>query len=188
MLNDTLIIRVLFYLDRSDLLLIAAVLSKSMNKNTQSDLVWRLTIKDRYDMSSMVILANRHKVLTIGPEYGLAIPTDGQAAEGATPTTPPHPNPLPRPQTLQHTPPPHPHPTTTTTTTTTPTLTTNPTPTLPPPGDYLWYRFYIDVTRAGFHREGGNALVTAAKGGDVPKLRKLLWAMVDTGARGVSAP
>ena len=63
MLNDTLIIRALFYLDRPDVLLIAAVLSKSMNKNTQSDLLWRLTITDSHDMSAMVTLANRHEVL-----------------------------------------------------------------------------------------------------------------------------
>ena len=31
--------------------------------------------------------------------------------------------------------------------------------------------------------EGGSALLTAAKGGDVAKLTKLLWAGVDTGAR-----
>ena len=134
MLNDTLIIRILFNLDRSDLLLIAALLSKDMNKNTKSDLLWRLTITERHDMSAMVILANRHNVSKMGLEFGLATPTDGQAAEGATPpTTPPQPNPLPRPQALPHTPPPPPpsHPTTTTTLTlTTATLIpTTPTPT-----------------------------------------------------------
>eukprot|EP00618_Florenciella_parvula_P012877 CAMPEP_0119466134 /NCGR_PEP_ID=MMETSP1344-20130328/926_1 /TAXON_ID=236787 /ORGANISM="Florenciella parvula, Strain CCMP2471" /LENGTH=466 /DNA_ID=CAMNT_0007498431 /DNA_START=373 /DNA_END=1773 /DNA_ORIENTATION=+ len=131
MLNDILIIRVLFYLDRPDLLLIAAVLSKDMNKNTKSDLLWRLTITERHDMSAMVISANRHNVSTMGPGYGLATPTDGQAAEG----------------------------------------------------EHLWYGFYMSVTREGLHREGGSALLTAAKGGDVAKLGKLLWAMVDVEAR-----
>ena len=82
MLNDTLIIRILFNLDRSDLLLIAALLSKDMDKITKSDLLWRLTTTDPYNMSAIVILANRHNVQTMGPEYGLTIPTDEQAAQG----------------------------------------------------------------------------------------------------------
>ena len=135
MLNDTLTIRALFYLDRSDLLLTAALLSKRMNKYTKSDLLWRLTITERHDMSAMVILANRHNVSTMGLDFGLATPTDGQAAEG----------------------------------------------------EHLWYRFNMDVIQA-LRSEGGSALVTAAKGGDVAKLGKLLWAMVNIEARDVSAP
>ena len=43
----------------------------------------------------------------------------------------------------------------------------------------------MDVTQADIrHCEGGSALVTAAEDEDVAKLRKLLWAMVDTEARG----
>ena len=135
MLNDTLTIRALFYLDRSDLLLTAALLSKRMNKYTKSDLLWRLTITDSHDKSAMVALANHHNVLTMGPEYGIATPTDGQAAEG------------------------------------------------------MWYPFYMGVTREALRREGGSALLSAAERGDVPKVRKLLWAMVDIEARDeVSAP
>ena len=52
------------------------------------------------------------------------------------------------------------------------------------PNTHLWFRFHIDVTREGIRREkGGEAVLTAAKGGDVPKLRKLLWAMVNIEAR-----
>ena len=52
------------------------------------------------------------------------------------------------------------------------------------PNTHLWFRFHIDVTREGLRREeGGKAVLTAAERGDVPKLRKLLWAMVDIEAR-----
>jgi hypothetical protein len=48
------------------------------------------------------------------------------------------------------------------------------------PNAHLWFRFHIDVTREDIHREeGGKAVLTAAERGDVPKLRKLLWAMVN---------
>ena len=69
------------------------------------------------------------------------------------------------------------------------TLITPTTPTNPQLGGPLCYLFYIDVTREDIRRcEGGSALVTAAKGGDVAKLTKLLWAGVDIEARSVSAP
>ena len=47
----------------------------------------------------------------------------------------------------------------------------------------------MDVIQA-LRSEGGSALVTAAQRGDVAKLTKLLWAMVDIEARSndVSAP
>ena len=56
------------------------------------------------------------------------------------------------------------------------------------PNAHPWFRFHIDVTREGLRREysreeGGKAVLTSAKGGDVPKLRKLLWAMVNIEAR-----
>ena len=68
MLNDILITRVLFYIDRSDLLLAAAVLSKSMNSTTKSDMLWRLTITEPHDKSAMIILASpeHHNVLKTG--------------------------------------------------------------------------------------------------------------------------
>ena len=64
---------VLFYLDRPDLLLTAAVLSKSMHKNTKSDMLWRLTITEPREKSAMVVLASpdHHNVLnggTRGPQ------------------------------------------------------------------------------------------------------------------------
>ena len=139
MVPHLMIIRVFFFLDCSELLLIAALLSKDMDKITKSDLLWRLTTTDPYNMSAMVILANRHNVLTTGPEYGLTPPTDGQAAEGATPTTPPtpthyhDPKPYHTPHPHTHTPPPpppphhHPHHRPRH-----PTPTTTPTATLPP--------------------------------------------------------
>ena len=52
------------------------------------------------------------------------------------------------------------------------------------PNAHPWFRFHIEMAREGLRREeGGEAVLTAAKGGDVPKLRKLLWAMVNIEAR-----
>ena len=52
---------------------------------------------------------------------------------------------------------------------------------------FAWFRFVVEVTREGLRREGGQALLAAAKGGNVGKVKLLCWAMVDLGAHdGVS--
>mmetsp|Transcript_110310 Transcript_110310/g.321257 ORF Transcript_110310/g.321257 Transcript_110310/m.321257 type:complete len:104 (+) Transcript_110310:133-444(+) len=71
-LPDTILKRCLFYLNRGDLLLVAAVLSK-----------WRLTIDDQWDKSSTVIAGQRERLLDQAPAYGIAPPTDEQAAQDA---------------------------------------------------------------------------------------------------------
>ena len=89
-------------------------------------------------------------------------------------------------------PPPHTNPTpppASATITVMTTLITPTTPTNPQLGGALCYLFYIAVTQEDIRRcEGGSALVTAAQRGDVPKVGKLLWAMVDIEARDVRAP
>eukprot|EP00618_Florenciella_parvula_P012394 CAMPEP_0119483234 /NCGR_PEP_ID=MMETSP1344-20130328/10732_1 /TAXON_ID=236787 /ORGANISM="Florenciella parvula, Strain CCMP2471" /LENGTH=876 /DNA_ID=CAMNT_0007517711 /DNA_START=56 /DNA_END=2683 /DNA_ORIENTATION=+ len=129
------LLRILFYLDRPDLLLVVAVLSKHMNDMAKHNVLWRLSPADKedtQDMSGVAILAQGYGLLEKAAKYGLSPPTDEQAAQGGS----------------------------------------------------LCYLFYIDVTQEDIRRcEGGSALLTAAKGGDVPKLRKLLWAMVDIEAR-----
>ena len=45
------LMRILFYLDRPDLLLVVAVLSKHMNGMAKHNVLWRLTITDKRDTS-----------------------------------------------------------------------------------------------------------------------------------------
>ena len=132
------LLRILFYLDRPDLLLIVAVLSKHMNNMAKHDVLWRLSTTDQedtHDVSGVAILAKGCNLLEKGAEHGIASPTDEQVAAHN-------------------------------------------------PNTQLWYPFHMDVIRAGIrHREGPEALPAAALVGDVPKLRLLLWAMVDIEAR-----
>mmetsp|Transcript_110311 Transcript_110311/g.321259 ORF Transcript_110311/g.321259 Transcript_110311/m.321259 type:complete len:115 (+) Transcript_110311:133-477(+) len=82
-LPDTILKRCLFYLNRGDLLLVAAVLSKYANEVAKHNMIWRLTIDDQWDKSSTVIAGQRERLLDQAPAYGIAPPTDEQAAQDA---------------------------------------------------------------------------------------------------------
>ena len=88
------LMRILFYLDRPDLLLVVAVASKHMNRMAKHDVLWRLSLTttdkpDTQDMSGVALNAQRVrwrtpcwlgpvKMLEEGAKYGHFPPTDEQ--------------------------------------------------------------------------------------------------------------